>query len=430
MVYIILSIIGLVIFILLVTSDESRQKLLYLGLFTIVIGHRSIYLGNATYIVPLEILYIVLFIFVFGIHAVKKYNQVEIKLPFTLLFVFLWAIGYGIVSWLTGSDWDPILAWTLPLVIGLPAFWLIRRYIRTPEDLSITLKVLSYVATIMSILALIEYRYPSIAQVLPQIFSGKYILTADGFVRASFSFWGYPAGAVIVTWGMLIAYQFILEPKHSFLSRLVYIGILMVDAAAVYASGQRSSWIGVICGVLLLSLQGRFRGVTGVILIYTLAGILPAVFWHRFATVTDYLEKGTIADSSIGQRLSRWSWAWNTTTSNPLGGGYGHWLVHNTILEISSTIGIFAAIAFAIFIVQLVLRIARVALSGENPEAHPYAWLFLAISITWLIQLNIETPLQTPPLAVAFWPYMAIAWYIPNIFNENKTTKSRLQKRP
>lgn len=417
---------GLIAFSLLVTSDETRKKLLYAGLFSIVIGHRSIYLGSVTYLVPLEILLIVMFIYtIFGKQKAKRDDYLEVKLPFMLVFVFFWALGYGLIALLNGTNWDHILAWTLTLAVSVPAFWLIRLYIKTPEDLSVTIKILLWVSTIMSILAVIEYRYPAIAQILPQIFSGKYIYTADGFTRATFSFWGYPAGAVIVTWGMLAAFQEALEPSHTLFGKFVYLGIVIVGGYAVYISGQRSSWIGVVCAILLLSLRGRLKGVVGIIGLYVTAGILPAVFWNRFATVTDFAERGVVADSSIGQRINRWTWAWNTTLEKPLGGGYGHWLAHNTFLEISSTIGIFAAIAFFIFFVQLLLRIARTALSDAHPEARRYAWLFLAISITWAIQLNIETSLQTPPLAVAFWPYMALAWYIPDIYKQAQDTEPK-----
>lgn len=416
---------GILTFILLVSKESMRRLLLFLGLFSIVLGHRSIYLGKESYFVPLEIIFFVLFFYMFLLSIIRGEPGGK-KIPGFLIFVTFWAIFRGMVGLLEGENWDSILAWTFPLVLGVPVFWVIRQLIQNFDHFLTALKILFGVSIIMSVLALVEYYYPSISTYFPFIFQGSYILTTDGFVRASFSFWGYPAGAIIVTWGMFIAYQGIIDSPNRNWSLLWVTGFLILQGMAVYISGQRSSWLGVVIALVLLSLRGKAKGVAGIISIFAIANVLPAVFWQRFDTVTNYVEYGVISDSSINSRLLRWQWGWAKTAQYPiLGGGYDHWLVHNIFLEISSTIGIIAAIAFLIFLIQLIFRVSRSALNGATQAERRYGWLFLAIAITWVIQLNVETAFQTPALTVAFWPYMALAWYLPEIINVQYPVKQQ-----
>jgi O-antigen ligase len=415
---------GLITFMLLLSGEDGQRRLFYLGFASIVVGDRNIHIGNATGLVPMEVIVLLLFGFTI-LTATQTQKDADIEIPTLLIFVAVWSAIRGYVSWVGGSNWDDILAWTLPLVMGVPTFWVVRRLIVKEAQISVTIKILLLVSVLMSLFALIEYWYPGISDRIPGFFTGQYILTQTGFVRASFSFWGYPAGAIIVTWGMFIAYHEILDPIDEY-PRWICVGVLLLGGLAVYVSGQRSSWIGLAIGVLLLSFWGKFKGWLGIVILFITAGLLPSVFWQRFNTVTDYVAYGIVTDTSMESRLARWSWGWQSMIQNPVGGvGYGHWLTHNIFLEIGSTVGVLPAILFLGFIVQLLVRVAKLALQAKNPVAKHFAWLFLALAVTWVIQLNVETIFQTPALAVAFWPYMALGWYLPNIFNETLEVDSK-----
>lgn len=410
---------GLLTLILLLSGERSRRSLLYIGLASIALGHRGVYLGKVTYFVPLEIIIILLFGILILDKLVVKDRDTK-KIPGLLIFVTLWSLLVAVIALVRGISWDLIFDWTIPLVIGLPTFWVIRHFFTTEDHLSIMLKILLGASTVIAITGLFEYQFPAVANTLPGLFMGTYIPTAQGFLRASFSFWGYPAAAIIVTWGMLIAYNEILNPRRS-VPILIYIGLFVICAAAVYVSGQRGSWYGLIIALIVLGFSKRIKGGIGTAAIFfATASFLPVVFWIRFDTITNYIQNGVVGDSSTASRLARWSWGWENMIHNPiLGVGYGHWLVHNAFLEIGSTIGVIPAIAFLIFIILLIVRVVSVALHGPTSKARSYGWLFFAISITWIIQFNVEAIYQTVPLAIAFWPYMAVAWYLPDLFKAN-----------
>jgi len=407
----IIIVVGVAALALLLSNDKSRWILFCLGTFSVAFGYRSIHVGNATYLVPFEII-------VFGLWIVllllpNKKNH--ISMPGMLVLVAIWCLIYGFANVLMGIPLDSIAAWTLPLLLGIPVFGVIRRLIADKNRLETINLIFLAVAAFMSVCEIIEFYFPGISAHFPWFFTSSILNTQEGFVRGTFSFWGYPAGAAVIVFGVLIAYDNILRSKENLL-RLMSIAILVLGIVAVYVSGTRSAWLGLALAIILLSLSSKLKGIIPLSVLLAASTILPPVFFARADTLVTALN-GAIVDTSLLQRSDRWTWGINAIISNPLlGVGYGHWLTHNIFLEIGSTIGVIPAIAFLVFIIQLVIRIARVALNGSTPDARRYGWLFLAIGITWIVQLNVETIFQTPPLAVAFWPILAISWYLPDLF--------------
>jgi len=406
---------GVITLLLLFMGRKTQQYLFYIALFSIVIGQRGVFIGRDTSILPFEVIIILLYFFLFLEMIVNRYRVDHVKLPMFLVIMCIWVLIRGGIGLLMGVHWDAILAWTLPLIISIPTFYVIGRMVRDQMHLKTALDLFLAVAVVMSILAIIEYFLPQVSSLVPGFFTNSYLLTPDGFKRSAFSFWGYPVGAVLVTWGMLIAYNRLLRPGK-FFSKVMNLAFLLLGGIAVYISGQRSSWIGVAAGLLLLSLPNKAKGWLGATAIGASTALFPVVFWDRFDTITVIFKTGELADHSIVSRVERWQWALNEIRRDPLfGKGYGHWLTHNIFLELGSKVGLFAAIPFLIFFIQLIVRICRVAFSSTETSDRSSGWLFLAIAITWIVQLNVETTFQTPATSVAFWPLMALAWYLPGL---------------
>jgi O-antigen ligase len=403
-------------------SEKSRWILFCLGIFSIAFGYRSIHIGQNTYLVPFEII-------MGGLWGVlllsgRDKNR-RISIPAMLILVMGWSLVNGLVSFLTGTPWDAILSWMLPLIFGLPTFWVVSRLVKDATHLEIINRIYLAVAAFMSVCEIIEYYFQGIAAHFPWFFTTAILDTQEGFIRGAFSFWGYPAGASVVVFGLLIAYDNILRSKGIGL-RLISLGTFAVGLVAVYVSGTRSAWLGLGLALLLLSLSNKLKGMVSLSVLLAASTILPPIFFARATTIVDAVS-GNVFDTSLISRLDRWKWGINAILSNPIWGvGYGHWLVHNIFLEIGSTIGIIPAIAFLIFVIQLVMRIARVALNRKAPEARRYGWLFLAFAITWIIQLNVEAVFQTTALAVAFWPSMALGWYLSDMFPKSPDKDNQL----
>lgn len=408
---------------LLLANDYSRWILFCLGVFSISVGHRAIYVGHWSYFVPLQVILVMLWSTSFISHQ-KKPGYLRWTAPVWLLIVWFFSISLAVNAWVRGGDWDSILAWTSPLMIGLPAFAVSRRLVVSPHDLKVLLRVLLGVTVLMSILAIVEFVYPSVESILPWFYTGKLLVAQDGFIRAPFSFWGYPAGAMIITWGMLIAYHDFFVGKD-LTSRTLDVSVFFLGAVAVYLSGQRASWFALAISLTLLSftLGGKAR-ITAILLFISL-GLLSADFWIRAETLTHFVKTGNTGDTSILSRLARWEGAWDVIQREPLTGvGYGHGLAHNVFLDIGSTIGVLPALAFGAFVVNLFVRLIRVIRRAAVAEARYYGWLFLALAVIWLVQMSVETVFQSPAFAAAHWVMMAIAWQLPRIQFQSRTTET------
>jgi hypothetical protein len=412
---------GIALFGLVIGGEDSKRKLLYIGFATIAVGHRAIYVGRQSYFVPLDIILWTLFA-VIALKKVFTREKGDFGVPSLLVFFTLWCIVVGAGNCFV-TEWDFVLNWTSPLVVGLPAFLVVRHLIRTADHLKTILIIMMAVSLTMSVLAIVEYQFPAVENLLPWLFTGRIYLAQDGFRRAPFSYFGYSGAATFVVWGMAISYDYFFHVSNR-LKQLVAVIVFALGGVAVYISGQRSSWLGVGLTLIVLNIPFGIRGVGGVAIIWGIVTQLSNQFWTRVNTVAVYFERGVVLDTSTEQRINRASWAWDTILDKPLtGGGYGHWLAHNVFLEIGSTIGVIPALAFAALIIQLVLRVVRTAWLGYSADDRRYGWLFLSLSTLWVVQMSVETIFQTPPFAAAHWAMMAVAWNLPAIFAATAASK-------
>jgi O-Antigen ligase len=413
---IIILVAGIVFLALLAGGEQSRRNLLYLGFATIAAGHRGVYVGHSSYFIALEVILWTLFVVIISKRLLGQEKE-RFGVPFLLGFVVLWAIAVAIGNLSVSGDWDGILSWTSPLIVGLPAFVVVRAVITSREHLEKVLVIMMGASLLMSILAVVEYYFPTVETSLPWLFTSQAFTTGEGFRRAAFSFFGYPAAATFVAWGMLISYDEFFHTSDR-VRQMLAAAVFLVGGWAVYISGQRSSWLGLGAALLVLNIPFGLRGVVGVTAIWGIATQFSAIFWTRVQKVTDYVGKGVVRDSSTQQRIDRASWAWDTIQNQPLiGGGFGHWLAHNVFLEIGSTIGLIPALAFAAFVVQLVFRLISMAFAGTSVDDRRCGWLFLSLSVIWIVEMSVETIFQTPPFAAAHWAMMAVAWNLPRICN-------------
>jgi len=407
---------GVVVLGLLFNGDRARWALLCVAFATLLFGHRGIYLGRWTFVVPLEVVGWLLFV-VLLMNRVSNRAMVKVHIPAMLGLLAVWIGLAAIAIVLDGGDMDAAAAWTLPIIFGVPAFVAVCGLVRHEADVERLLTIIVIVTAAISALGLIEYVFPSeVTRLAPWFFVNKTLSTQDGFVRAVFGFWGYPAVGSIIAWGSYISFQNIVTWN----SRLKWANLiaLALTLIGIYISGERAAWLSLGLGFILIAISLRAYGWLAVGAMYFAVGFLPAEFWNRFQTITNVVIRGESADTSLLSRLDRWQWGIQTTLDYPLtGSGFGHWLVHNEILEISSTVGIIPGIIFAIFVAALVIRIVKFALRAPTPRARQLGWLFTAIVVNWVVHISVEPDMHNPAFASPYWVLMAVAWYLPDMYS-------------
>lgn len=414
---------GLVIIIVLQRGSKGYWLLTCVGVASIAVGHRGIYLNKWTFVVPLEVIGFVLFGLII-LRTIARREKFTVRIPFLLLFITGWGILRAAASILTFDDRELVLSWTIPFMFGFICFFVVGTVVKRESQLVTILRLLMVISLIMSILGIVEYYFPSVARALPNFFVTKQLATQDGFSRAEFGFWGYPEAASIITWGILIAFDQILRGRSP-RWRIIAVLTFIFGMIAVYISGQRSSWIALGASLVLISINSGVRGWIIALIMAVALQFLPDEFWTRIMTVTSAFFTGTVTDTSNLQRLARWQWGWEMMSSNLLlGKGYGDWLLHNAFLEIGVKLGVIPAVAFLVFMVMLLFRIAKARLMHAGPLGNRYSILFFALSIPWIVQLAVETALQVPPFAAAQWFMLAVAWFLPDMLGNSESAPS------
>lgn len=410
----------LVFGILIARREDAEWFLLCIGIASTILGHRGIYIGDWTYLVPLQIILWLIWALIL-VHDALQVHDFDLYVPLALALTLAWAVSHGIVAVAKGVSWDAVLAWVSPLALGFPAFAVTRRLIRNRPHVMLTLQIMLAVSAGISALGLLEYFLPQVVYLFPWFFKARLESTREGFTRAMFNFWGYPAAATFVGWGMIIAYCDWLWHRDA-VRRAIDVVVFALGAAAVYVSGQRATWFSLPAALFVVSITNGLSGDIALMGLGAVTAGLPAVFWRRVATVTDVLRYGTIDSGDFAGRLERWRWAWLAMCQSPaVGVGYGQWLAHNIFLEIGSKIGVIPALAFGVFVAQLVCRIGRVTVKGSTESERQLGMLFLALAILWVAQMSVETVLHTPPFAAPHWVFMAIGWYLPEVLDREAT---------
>ncbi|MBC7261359.1 MAG: hypothetical protein H5T63_05040, partial [Chloroflexi bacterium] len=251
---------GLGVFASLFGSDASRWLLFCAAIFTVVFGHRGVYIGRWTFFIPLQVIIWLLFARSV-VHAVVQRKPVNVHVPPALTLLTGWAVlNAGILLW-KGQDWDTIISGVSGFILGYPTFWVVQSYVTRWERLKAVLDIVLVVCLLMAVLGIFEYYFRSQATSLfPWFFRSTTIVTPEGFERAGFNFWGYPAAASIIAWGIIIGFHTVTgNYGTSRRSRLAVLTIVC-GLIAVYISGQRSTWMGLSLGLAFL---GLFSGPKG-----------------------------------------------------------------------------------------------------------------------------------------------------------------------
>lgn len=391
---------------------RGKTETLYLvAIASFAVGYRSVYVGQKSFFVPSELIAWMLALALLGQNA-RASRATFSALPKSILFLVAWCLAA--LAWTADAlvHWDPVLAMIKLWILALPVFYATSRLIARLEQFQTIFRILILVSLYMSILAIVEFELPQIAEHFPWLFNMKLAVldTQQGFVRSYMSFWGHPSGVIIVGWGMLAAVDEALHGKE-LRWKLLALGTIAVSIAVVYHAGQRTTWVGLTIALFVfVILSGNRWAVLFWLGLPVIGAFLPASFWRRSFSSLPFSSEFDVDTSNL-KRLDRYKSALETVRENPLlGSGFGENLVHNEFLSFAAHAGLPAALAFIVFLAHLLVRLWRAYTLSILPAYRRYGRLFLALFITWLFDLNLHPVLGVPPLAAPYWFMLALAW--------------------
>jgi hypothetical protein len=332
-----------------------------LWVLTLALGYRTIAWTSNLAFHPAEILLWLLLACI----LVQRRLVSKARLGFP---VWLWLlIPFGVLAWWPmiagGVPWDKMLNECRNFILFIPlmivasvvlereAYW---RYI-----------LLAFFATgsCIALLGIIEYWFPEVASLFPAFMAdAKPTITQEGFIRATFSFWGGPMGTFVCVMALPAALVLAMWWRRWSHRLLIGAGSIL-QILAIYIGGYRSIWFILIIQVLitcLLRLKRQGAMVAIMCLVFLVGGyeLVPRTSERLMSGVA--VLKGHPTDSSGWNRTNRALGALSRTFESPYGSGWSSagW-VHSDFLQVAVNLGLIGGLIFLGGYLSTLLRMGR-----------------------------------------------------------------------
>jgi hypothetical protein len=328
---------------------------------TLALGYRSLQYTKDLTIHPAEILLWLLF---FCILAQRELvATTRLALPFWMWLL----VPFCVLAWwpLIAGDasWDKMLnefrAFLLlvplmvvgPVVLQRKGYW---RYL---------LLAFFFASTWIALMGVIEYWFPEVTKLFPSFMSQPNpVTTADGFMRAQFSFWGGAPATFVCVLALPSAVVLMRWWPNSF-HRAAIVAASILQIVAIYIGGYRSIWLLLLIQVVIACLLGIRKGgaaVAFICLVVAFAGyqFIPKTSERAFSGIAAL--QGRPIDSSATDRMDRAAGALNQAYESPFGSGWASagW-VHSDFLQVTVNLGIIAGLIFLGGYIYTLLRLGR-----------------------------------------------------------------------
>jgi hypothetical protein len=332
-----------------------------LWILTLALGYRTIEWTVNLRIHPSEILIWLLFVCIFAQRQFR--DATRLSLPWWLWFLVpFWALAW----WpLIAGDapWDKMFNEFRDFLLLIPVMIVSSVVLERKSYWRYLLLAFFFASTWIAMMGVVEYWFPEVQKLFPAFISAaKPEVTADGFVRAQFSFWGgsqatflcvlaLPGAICLATWW------------RGWIARTAILGSAILQIMAIYIGGYRSIWLVLLIQVLAVCiLRVKKHGVVIALLV-----LLVAAGGYQFIPNTNERVitgiaalQGAPIDHSAQDRKDRALEALNETIETPFGSGWSSagW-VHSDFLQVAANLGIIAGLIFLGGYLYTLLRIAR-----------------------------------------------------------------------
>ena len=218
-------------------------------------------------------------------------------------------------------------------------------------------------STWIALMGVGEYWFPGMTRLFPAfINAAKPEVTADGFVRAQFSFWGGSQATFICVLA-LPASIYLGACWRGWISRTAIVLSAVLQLMAIFIGGYRSIWLVLfiqVAAACALRLKKHGVVVAALVLVVAFGGsqFVPNT-QERVVTGLAALQ-GNPIDHSAQDRKERALQALNDALESPFGKGWSSagW-VHSDFLQVAANLGLFAGLIFLGGYLHTLLRIVQ-----------------------------------------------------------------------
>jgi hypothetical protein len=374
---------GALIVAVIVFGGERGIRLgLVLWVLTLAVGYRTVEWTPTLRIHPSEIL---IWLLLACICAQRELvSRSRLSLPWWLwLLIPFWVVGWWPLI-PGGAPWDEMLNEFRDFLLLVPVMVVTCIVLERRSYWRHLLLAFFVASSWIAFMGVTEYWFPGIEKLFPAfIRAAKPELTADGFVRAQFSFWG-GSQATFICILALPAAIYLTACWRKWTSRTAIILAAMLQLVAIYIGGYRSVWfVLLIQAAVACFLRVKKHGLAVAFVV-----VLVAVGGYQFIPKTnERLITGLAAlqgkpiDHSAQDRKDRALEALNTVTETPFGRGWsGAGWVHSDFLQVAANLGLLAGLIFLGGYLYTLLRMVQYMPVWLKSTAHGELGLFLLLS--------------------------------------------------
>jgi hypothetical protein len=389
------------------------------------LGYRTFELTPYLHIHPSEAMAWGLFVVFLGQRIILGQKQGNMWLPSWIwLFIPFWVWGWWL-GFQMEQPWDRMFAEFRNFLILIPLFVLAGGIL--PDKTKWPWVLLSFYATGAWVAGtgLIEYAFPSIRDVFPGFISNPIpISTPEGFLRASFSFWGSPAATFlcILTVPMALAiWQWWCKPWQ----RVLNSAAMVLQIMSIYIGGYRSIWLllGLQVLIWVLIRYGVVMGILAFVPTLLTYRFFPGPTQERMVSLMLAVQRNPM-DSSAAKRWDRFLEALEAALRRPWGHGWAAagW-VHSDFIQIAANLGVLAAlILLGAYLMTLWSLGKEIRSDDVDQEGKTQALVFFIVLIAAGGLLAMQGVEVLPQLIIPVW----FVWVLAEIWLRQTFPKKKI----
>jgi len=377
---------------ILLTKNGLENSLKFI-IFAFVLGYRTFEPFPGLKLHPIELFIYACIIRIIISNAVK-YREMSIGI--SMLGIF--SIAYFFIDLLTGYHFMVLLEFKNAFLL-IFIFFITQHIHFSKSYFVLLLKYYLMAASLISILGIIEYLFPSFMSSIFG-FESEPINNFESvfFSRLAFLFWGSHLAANLIAPVFPILLLLKVEKDSIIKNNYVLTFLVIVNLFAIYLSGNRISWL--IITILLFATITQYRSslipymkpyalfITIAFVAYIYSQPVEGRYISTFKALTGNID--TRYDSSSGERIVRANIAINSIFEKPFGTGWGSqgW-VHSDVLQIGASIGVIPGLILFLTPLFLLFRIYKFYLLA-SPDNQTDFFVCCGLLIFVIISLSLN----------------------------------------